>query len=106
MGRLSDAMIGDHYPHIAGYKEPTTSRLAAEEMNSHLAYLQSQVLQYIKGEGLAGATADETAQALGSTPGAIRPRCSELRKLGLIKAAHDKRRPSSTGRSSIVWVIC
>ena len=93
---------GIHYPKRAGFKEPTTSKDAANaiEAKGRAATLREAVLAFYK----AGreATADEVAEAMGESPLSIRPRVAELKAAGkLIETG--QRRKSSTGRSSHVW---
>lgn len=94
--------MDDHYPNAAGFKEQTTSREAAEaiEKSGRAAKLRDKVEAYfILGND---ATADEVADVLGVTPFSVRPRCSELYRLGLIERTGE-RRPSSEGRPSHVY---
>lgn len=90
------------YPHVAGFKENSTSKEAAEaiEAEGRAAFLREKVRQWFA-DGNTG-TADECAEALNETILAIRPRVSELRNRGFLIETGD-RRPSSSGRSSHVW---
>lgn len=89
------------YPEEAGSKAGGTSAAAApdrEETNR----LRRQVLAVIRATGQLGATADEVALALGRTPFATRPRCTELSKLRCIRDS-GRRRRNASGRNAIVW---
>lgn len=90
------------YPTVAGYKEATTSREAAEaiEAAGRAGRLREAVRQWYAA-GNQG-TADECAGALGETILSIRPRVSELHHRGYLVATGE-RRLSSAGRSSHVW---
>jgi predicted ArsR family transcriptional regulator len=85
------------YPLAAGAKDQTTSRDAAQaiEQSGRAMTLRERVEGYF----LAGrrATADEVAHALNETILAIRPRITELFKLGKIERTGAKRR-SDGGR--------
>lgn len=105
MGRYSDQMLLP-YNGIPGYREKTTSRDAAYAIAPTAEILREKIYKAIKDAGAYGATADEASAAIGVLPGAGRPRLSELRTMGRITPSlANKRRPSSTGRSSIVWVV-
>ena len=90
------------YPHTAGYREPTTSKDAAEtiEASGRAQTLRDRVLAHFD----AGhqSTADEVALALNEPFRAVQPRCSELRAKGFIKPT-GIRRIGSGGGSSHVW---
>lgn len=104
MGRYSDQMLLPYHG-TPGYKEKTTSREAAYAIAPSAEILRERAYDAIKDAGEKGKTADEAAEAIGSTPLAVRPRLSELRAMGRIQPGTiHKRRPSSTGKSSIVWV--
>jgi predicted transcriptional regulator len=87
---------------MAGYKELTTSKSAAEaiERSGRAWALRKKVIEVFN-TGKTG-TADEIAEILGESILSIRPRCSELYALGLIEQT-GIRRPSSGGKMSHVW---
>ena len=104
MGRYSDQMLLPYHG-IPGYKEKTSSREAAFAIAPSAEILRERIYRAIKAAGDRGLTADESAAAIRSTPLASRPRVTELRAMGRIKPSLiNKRRPSSTGRSSLVWI--
>lgn len=79
-----------------------TSQAAAKSISkSQLTDLRRLVLDAIK---TCDRTADEVAEALGLSVLAIRPRVTELRKLGLI-AATEKRRRNISGQTAVVWRV-
>lgn len=87
------------YPERPGFKEPTTSKEAAEDVSPRASLLRDRVLALFDGNAL---TADECAAALGETAFAVRPRLSELRAMGLIEPT-DQRRKNKSGCSARVW---
>ena len=105
MSRIAQHYLGDQYPDSPGWKSGNTSREAAEAIAPSAEILRERIYRAIKDAGDRGMTADEAAAAIGVSPFAGRPRCTELRAMGRIKPGLNKRRPSSTGRSSTVWVI-
>jgi len=80
------------YPNEAGFKEDTTSREAAQaiETSGRAATLRENVLELYK-SGFEG-TADEVAQALDENILSVRPRVSELKTRGLIHPTGERRR--------------
>lgn len=92
----------DKYPLFAGFKEHTTSREAAAaiEATGRAATLRERVANFYA-DGITG-TADDVAGWLGESPLSIRPRVTELYKLGVIERT-GSRRKSSEGRPSHVY---
>ena len=106
MSRISEHYLGDQYPETPGWRRTDTSREAAAAIAPNAEILRERIYQAIKAAGDRGMTADEAAAAIRSTPLASRPRITELRTMEKVKPSLiNKRRPSSTGKSSIVWVI-
>ncbi len=91
------------YPESPGSKEPTTSRDAAEKIKPIAKTLRDQVLAALRIAWPSGLTADEAAAKLSRHELSIRPRLSELRKMGAIEAT-TVRRQNASGMSAIVWV--
>lgn len=98
------------YPERPGFKEPTTSRDAAEKIAPIAATLRGQVLQAYEVAWPAGLTADEVAGRLGKSILSIRPRVTELRKTGklypcLLKGGEAPlRRKNDSGLEAVVLV--
>lgn len=92
------------YPETAGSYGLGGSDEAADRITPIMPELQAKVSAVVEAAGAHGATGDEIAAALGWDKHRVRPRTSELRKLGRILAS-QKRRPSETGVMSIVWVL-
>lgn len=88
-----------YYPDRPGYKEPTTSREAAESMVKTAPRLRDLCRQALR-QG--PATADEIAGRLDMSILAVRPRITELYHAGLI-AETGERRPNGSGRNAKVW---
>lgn len=88
------------YPENPGFKASGTSEIAANTTDAET--LRAVTLQSIK---KAPKTADEVATDVGIDRLAIRPRCTELEKSGLIRDS-GKRRPNISGKMAIVWEAC
>lgn len=87
------------YPASPGWKTTETSRVAAEEITPRARTLREQVLDLIQYHDL---TTDEVAAKLGKSVLAIRPRFSELSRMGLIHESGHTRKNAS-GVRAIVW---
>lgn len=94
----------DPYPVAPGYREGDTSRKAAESVADRVELLRDRCLALIRAAGANGLTADETAERLAETPLSIRPRCTELLRLGAIRDS-GFRRKNASGRSAKVWRV-
>lgn len=88
------------YPIAAGWKGTETSRAAAESIPAHL--LRGRVLTEFQRRG--AMTSDECADAMRCSILSIRPRCSELHRMGKLMDT-GTRRQNASGRSAIVWKI-
>lgn len=93
----------DRFPDGPGFKEPTTSKDAAEALvkSGRHATLLEDVLAFYKAGNCA--TADECAAALGENALSVRPRCSQLATKGLIRSTGERRASLAGGRQSHVW---
>lgn len=89
------------YPASPGYKAHGTSRAAAESVKPRAATLRDKALALLKDASL---TADEVAAKLGETVLAIRPRITELKRMGEIEDTGRVRRNAS-GVMASVWKI-
>lgn len=98
MSRMSEIQSHD-YPTVPGFKEPTTSRAAASAVRPRVSDLHSRIIAALR---LLNATPDEVAVRLGETLLTIRPRFSELNRLGLIEKTGE-RRPNASGLKAAVW---
>lgn len=94
--------MSDRYPYEAGHYDVDTSIGAAEIINDKLPQLQASVVAVVLAAGERGVTADEIAAHLGWERHRVRPRTSELRRMGRIGDS-GRRRPSDLGVASIVW---
>ena len=91
------------YPESPGYKteSPSTSKEAAAKEAGRAATLREQVWGRMSSMPL---TTDECAEDLQMSVLAIRPRFSELRKMGKIEPTGERRKNAS-GHSACVWRI-
>ena len=89
------------YPHTAGAALVDTSIDAAEQIDA--STLRREVLRvlYRWPEGL---TADEVATVMRRDPLAIRPRVTELKRLGCVRDS-GVRRKNRSGRNAAVMVL-
>lgn len=93
--------FGPVYRGLAGSQPTDTSRAAAAKVTLTIALRQSIVLAALKRIG--PSTGDELMAHLKTTnPNAVRPRLTELRKLGMIRDT-GARRPTPSGGTAIVW---
>lgn len=76
-----------------------TSEAAAEAMQDRAETLRAKALDAISRQP---ATADEVAGQVGASILAMRPRITELAKMGRIEDSGERRKNAS-GRSAIVW---
>lgn len=79
-----------------------TSREAAQSMEQDARTLRQQVLDYIREQGVNGATDEEIQDALHMNPSTQRPRRVELMKMG--KVAINGTRKTKSGRLASVWI--
>ena len=87
-------------PSVAGSE---TSQAAAESIEPTAGTLRAQVLEFLRGRGLFGATDHEMQEALNMNPSTQRPRRNELNRQGLIQRVQMTRKTPS-GRKAVVWV--
>jgi hypothetical protein len=72
------------YPLAPGFKEPTTAKAAAKAAGLTASRMRDDVMKAYAVAWPNGMTADEAAEKLGRSVLSIRPRVSELRRLGLL----------------------
>ena len=102
MGSMKD-MLGDDlftYPLRPGWREPITSKAAAEDMASSADTIRAEVLGSLREKPK---TVHETASALQRSIPAVQPRFSELRALGKIVATGEQRINTASGKRAHVW---
>lgn len=98
------------YPNAPGWKERTTSRDAAKAMGITGCRMRDDLLTLYRALWPAGMTADEAAAKIGRSLFAVRPRITELRRLGelhpalLVGAEKSLRRPNASGMMATVLV--
>ncbi|ALJ15333.1 hypothetical protein [Sphingopyxis macrogoltabida] len=88
------------YPHAPGAQDRDTSRAAAAEIAPETPQLRARALAVVERSN--GLTADEVAGKLGLSILSIRPRLTELSRLGKVRDS-GQRRPNVSGRNAIVW---
>lgn len=89
------------YPDAPGFKVAGPFQLAAEKMAPTSTMLRAAVLKEFKS---GGRTADEIATSLNLSVLSVRPRVSELNRLGTIEQTGSRRRNES-GMTATVWRI-
>lgn len=95
-----DLFTPRRYPQAPGVKSSDdTTRKAAAKTAPGLNAMRARVLAMLAREPM---TADECAAAMGFKPGQVRPRFSELRAMGRIIDAGE-RRDNADGNPMIVW---
>ncbi|MBB5045939.1 hypothetical protein HNR60_000674 [Rhodopseudomonas rhenobacensis] len=97
-------MTDDHvYPDAPGFKALGPSQDAAVAIAPRAPRIRAVVFEEIA-KHPAGVTADEIAAALGMSVLTVRPRVSELRRLGEISATGD-RRCNASGMTASTWRV-
>ena len=90
------------YPDNPGFKEGETSRDAALRFGLNASTLRDRTYQYTCHHPQQ--RADQIAAALNESPWAVRPRVSELRRMGMI--ANDGRGRNPSGMTVHLWRAC
>ena len=88
------------YPCAPGAQDRDTSQAAAESVAPEAHQLRAKALAVLERSN--GLTADEVAGRLGLSILSIRPRLTELSRLGKVRDSGLRRRNAS-GRNAIVW---
>lgn len=96
---MNQLNIFQKYPKSPGWKKQKTSKAAALSMSERAFTLREKALNRLM---VAPATADEIAKKLDVSILAIRPRITELFRLGEIFDT-GVRRKNDSGRYAIVW---
>lgn len=89
------------YPQTPGWREPTTSRAAAEAITETAKTLRDRILNLLKQEP-AGLSSDQIAVRLGLLRWSVRPRIAELRAAGKVQTT-GQTTENETGRTAHVW---
>lgn len=87
------------YPNRPGWKKRKTSKAAAKKMETRAPSLRDRVLEVLRRFAF---NSDEVAHALGESQLAIRPRLTELLRMGLIEDTGTIR-SNDSGRMAIVF---
>jgi hypothetical protein len=88
------------YPHTPASRPDDTSQQAARDLAPKAHTIRAQVLEVIQA---APRTTDECAEILEYSILSVRPRFSELRKMGLIEDSTERRLNATSGKRVIVW---
>lgn len=88
------------YPAVPGAQDRDTSRAAADAIAPAAGLLRNRALAAVEHSN--GLTADEVAGRLGLSILSIRPRLTELARLGKVRDS-GARRKNVSGRPAIVW---
>ena len=89
------------YPASPGFKTQGPSQDAASAIAGAAATLRTRALLCIS-RTPGGLTADEVETELGASPFAVRPRITELNRLGQIERTEERRR-NEFGMTATVW---
>lgn len=89
-----------NYPETPGYKRGGTSKAAADSMREKAPTLRDYVYNALIRYG--NKTADECAELMGCSLLSIRPRFTELLRLGKI-ADTGETRHNDSGKKATVW---
>ena len=95
-------MTNQAYPATPAAGRTDTSAEAAEMLAPSVETIRAQVFEYIRNT-TDGATADEAADDLGLSILTVRPRFTELKRLGQIVDSEQRRRNWRSNRTAIVW---
>ena len=100
-------MMGDleRYPDGPGYQGQDTSRQAAEEIADAVPKLQARALGIVAA-ALDGVTADQVAAALEASVLSIRPRITELYRMGKITDSGRRRRNPPRRKCDRFFYLC
>jgi hypothetical protein len=88
------------YPDGPGFKARDTAQAAAEDAAETATLLRARALAVLERSN--GLTADEVAGRMGASILSIRPRISELTRLGKVRDSGE-RRLNVSGKSAVVW---
>src|SRR5437879_1891848 len=91
------------YPNAPGFKVSGPSEQAAEAISGTANKMRAAVLAQLA-QYPGGATADEVAKDLDLSVLSVRPRVSELKRIGKIKQT-GARRKNESGMNATVWQI-
>ncbi|WP_294390347.1 hypothetical protein [uncultured Sphingomonas sp.] len=88
------------YPAAPGAQDRDTSRAAADAIAPKAQILRHMALDVLERSN--GLTADQVAARLGMSILSIRPRITELSRMGKVRDTGERRRNAS-GKNAIVW---
>lgn len=94
-------IVPNQYPNEPGFKEEDTSKEAAHSMQPTAPLLRERVVACLSHRPL---TADEVAIRINASAFSVRPRISELARMGMISDTGE-RRANDSGRKAKVWQV-
>jgi hypothetical protein len=92
------------YPHSPGYRVRGTSSEAAAKIAPYAGRLRKPILEAFL-NATDGLVPDQVAKIIGERELVIRPRCSDLRRLGLLRHTGDRRKNEISGYEANVLTI-
>lgn len=101
---LDWSKLAGHYPDTPGHKRAGTSEEAARLTQCTVNNTQQRILDHLTSNP-AGKTPDEIANHMNLSVLYIRPRCSELLRLGKIRETTLRRRNASGKRAAVLTII-
>lgn len=101
---LSGGMFGTGYPNAPGYKDTDTGMDAAIAIAEHAKTVQRRALEAFVNAYPSGLTPDQVASELCESILTVRPRCSELKRLGLIRETDATRKNNTSGVNARVMI--
>jgi len=87
------------YPQAPGFRPVDTSRAAALAIRADAKTIRGKVIEVLRGRG--PMTADEVAEVLGLSILTVRPRLTELKRMGRIEDT-GHRRQNRSGKAAAV----
>jgi hypothetical protein len=97
-GWLPLAELAEKYPHSPGFRVAGgTSEESAAKVAPHAGRLRQTILKVFMAEPARGFLPDEIATLINERELVIRPRCSELRRLGLLRFTGQRRKNPVSG---------
>lgn len=88
----------NNVPPTPGHRDDDTSEDAATTISSRVDTLRLRVLEAFRNRG--PMTPDEAAEVLGEGILAIRPRCTELKRLGCLRKTGNRRQNRTGGEAN------
>lgn len=101
MSGMKDQLGDQPYPLTPGWRDPETSRAAAEQVKESAETVRARVLVHLQANG--PSTVHKTAKALGMSVPTVQPRFSELKAANKIRWTGGNERNEVSRASAKVW---